>query len=107
MTTIEHMAIALARLARKCARLTKERRERMKSWMNVGAAFAVLCSALFAAGCATTPQPTVEWSGAYPAVYKDSIDMYGYGPDSAWVPAMEIGFRSDGVIVWREHPKAE
>ena len=75
--------------------------------ITIGAAFLVACTLLFSAGCTTNPEPTTDWNGCYPAVYKDSIDMYGYGPDGAWMPELEIGFRSDGVIVWRKRPKSE
>lgn len=74
----------------------------MKNAGIIAALVAVVSMLLFSAGCATTPEPTTDWSGCYPAVYKNSIDMYGYGPDGAWLPGMEIGFRSDGVIVWRK-----
>lgn len=42
-------------------------------------------------------QPSIIWSDYSPAGNKDS-EGYGF-------PNLEIGFRSDGVIVWRIHPE--
>ena len=84
---------------------TGQTQNTVKTVAKVGAVVAVASMLLFAAGCTTALEPTTEWSGCYPAVYKDSIDMYGYGPDGAWLPDLEIGFRSDGVIVWRKSKK--
>ena len=64
----------------------------MKSMMKAGAAFAVLCSALFAAGCSS---PRVNWIGN-PVVQRDD----GYYLSRPGISSYEIGLREDGVVVW-------
>ena len=60
------------------------------------AAFAVLCSALFAAGCSS---PRVEWVGS-PVVGRNEDD--GRYHTQPTIISLEIGLREDGVVVWRE-----
>lgn len=68
----------------------------MKAKLKVGAAFAVLCSALFAAGCSS---PHVDWIGS-PVVGRDEYG--GRYHSQPMIMSHEIGFREDGVVVWRK-----
>lgn len=68
----------------------------MKSTLKAGAAFAVLCSALFAAGCSS---PQVHWIGS-PVVGRD--DEGGHYHSQPSITSHEIGLREDGVVVWRK-----
>lgn len=73
--------------------------------VKVAAAIAVLSGALLCAGgCATVPTvniPTqgtnsVAWVG-HPMV----SDNAPYTPSEEWLSNVEIGLRSDGVVVWK------
>jgi len=68
----------------------------MKSLKKVGAAFAVLCSALFAAGCSS---PRVHWIGSPVVGIDDEGGRYYSQPA---ITSHEIGLRADGVVVWRK-----
>jgi len=67
----------------------------MKSWMKVGAAIAVLCSALFAAGCSSQ---RVNWLGNPVVGVDEEGGRYHSQPS---IITYEIGLRDDGVVVWR------
>jgi len=43
---------------------------------------------------------TIEWTGLSPSGHKESA-FYGYPDTTGYIKILEIGFRSDGVIVWR------
>lgn len=48
--------------------------------------------------------PTTEWTGTYPAAVRfvDDTNSPSYGrPEPAGFPRLELGLRSDGVLVWR------
>ena len=53
-----------------------------------------------------TPTVTTNWAG-YLVVGRDSIDMVGYGPDTGVATQIQIGLRSDGIVVWRDTPKTK
>jgi len=40
---------------------------------------------------------TTEWTGAMPAI----AAKRPYGFNVGWIDGREVGFRSDGVVVWR------
>lgn len=46
-------------------------------------------------GCAT--KPTTDWVGCPMVSYDDQ-----WSPRQGWLPTVEMGLRSDGVVVWRE-----
>lgn len=50
-------------------------------------------------GCAT------EWSGWYPLGAEPVYEQEVYGPEPVYAPEKEVGFRQDGVVVWREREK--
>lgn len=52
---------------------------------------------------AATQTVTTNWVG-YLVIGKDSIDMVGYGPDSGVAMNVQVGLRSDGVMLWRKTP---
>ena len=66
----------------------------MKSSMKVGAAFAVLCSALFAAGF-KAGQLSVDWG---PQEWGGGYITIG----STNKVTVCFGLREDGVVVWRK-----
>ncbi len=65
----------------------------IKTKLQAVAAMAVACIALFS-GCAT--KPSVNWVGC-PVVSNDDQ----WSPSQAWLSSVEMGLRSDGVVVWR------
>lgn len=75
---------------------------------TVGGGVAVLSIALLA-GC-SSPRVTTEWSGLWPSGLMDDkncIDPGFYGksgppPVTMFDRSKELGFRSDGTVVWRE-----
>lgn len=51
---------------------------------------------LFALIAVCAKKPTTEWVGC-PMVSNDDR----WAPSQGWIPTIEMGFRSDGVVVWR------
>jgi len=45
---------------------------------------------------------TTNWVGCLVIGQRDSVDPISPGPAPAVVGQVEIGLRSDGVVVWRE-----
>lgn len=74
----------------------------MKTTKNVRLAILALtiCSAFFFAGAKDAPSTTTEWIG-HPVVSNNDP----YTPSQGWIPRVEIGLRSDGVVVWRDTTK--
>jgi hypothetical protein len=71
----------------------------MNRLMRFAAVIAVLSGAWLCAGCATTALKTetkTEWVG-HPMV----SDNAPYTPSEGWLSNVEIGLRSDGVVVWK------
>ena len=53
-------------------------------------------------GVTNAPELTITWTGLYPSGKKPHWEEAYYGPEDAYIPGMELGLRSDGVVVWRE-----
>ena len=81
----------------------------MNRMMRLAAVIAVLSGAWLCAGCSTT-RPTTEWTTWWPSgevADKWCCDPGFYGekgppPLTAYDKGKELGFRSDGTVVWRE-----
>ena len=82
-----------------------------KTLIGTATALAVACGAwLCVNGQDTKPSSptsaqtvTTNWVG-YLVIGSDSIDMVGYGPDTGVALSVQVGLRSDGIMIWRKTP---
>lgn len=55
----------------------------------------------------TAPALTTNWFGCLVVGQDDQMDQIYRGPHPTSIPHVQIGLRSDGVVVWRNAPTAK
>ncbi len=74
----------------------------MKNKALVVAGAAILIAATYLVASEQTAAPTVEWIG-HPMI----SDNDPYTPSQGWLSTVQIGLRSDGIVVWRNVSKPD